>query len=193
VGVALLPAVPYVLLPVLNAGLAFLIAAIIGLPFLVQGPISVALVRQREPLLAFLERLGPGTRIEKSSQFTFYSYFIWVRTTHDGVEHRFGCGYWPFAFRKRPHVKMVWPTTRKGISLQNRNRFNQFSARFNTIEYTYLKNWHVKLFAYPTRDETWWFKLYLYYGAKAKQEHLWECFQVCLETKEKLTRENPAF
>jgi len=192
-GVALLVAVPYFLLPHLDPGLTFLLAAVVGLPFLVQGPVSVALLRQREVLIEFLDRLGPTTRIESSSPFTLYSYFLWVRATTDGVEHRFAYGYWPFAFRKRPHVKMVWPTTRKGISLQNRNRFNQFSARFNTMEYTYLKNWHVQLFAYPTIDETWWFKLYLYKGASAKPEHIKECFQICVETKEKLTRENPAF
>ena len=79
------------------------------------------------------------------------------------------------------------------VSLQNRNRFNQFSARYNTIEFTYLKTWHVQLFAYPTRDETWWFKLYLYKGKDAQPEHLIECFQICLDTKDKLTRENPAF
>lgn len=193
VGVGLLVAVPFLLLPYLDTGLTFLLAALVALPLLAQGFISVALLRQRETLLAFLDRLGPDTRIESSKALTLYSYFIWVRTKRDGVEHRFGYGYWPLRLRKPPHVKMVWPTTRKGISLQNRNRFNQFSAKYNTIEFTYLKSWHVSLFTYPTRDETWWFKLYLFGGAKAAPEHLMECFEICVDTKEKLTRENPAF
>lgn len=189
----MLVAVPALLLPYLDVGLTFLLAALVALPLLVQGPIALALVRQRDTLLKFLDRLGPETRIESSKAFTLYSYLVWVRTTRDGVEHRFAYGYWPFAFRKPRHVKMIWPTTRKGISLQNRNRFNQFSAKYNTIEFTYLKSWHVSLFAYPTRDETWWFKLYLLGGARAGPEHLMECFEICLDTKDKLTRENPAF
>jgi hypothetical protein len=193
VGVVLLVAIPYGLLPYLDTGLVFLIDAVVCLPFLVQGPVALAWLRQRQTVLAFLDRLGPDTRVEKASAFSLYAFFFWVRSTRDGVEHRFAYGYWPFRFRKPPHVKMVWPTSRKGISLQNRNRFNQFSAKFNTIEFTYLKNWHVALFAYPTRDESWWFKLYLFKGKAAKPEHLLECFQIGVETKEKLTRENPAF
>jgi hypothetical protein len=88
---------------------------------------------------------------------------------------------------------MIWPTTRKGISFQNQTRFNNFSKKFNTMEFSYVRNWTVRLFTYPVKGDFWWFDLYLFRGAKATAEHLWECYQIALETKDKLTRPNPAF
>lgn len=193
VGVLLLAALPRVLLPYLDPGLAFLIAALVAIPFLIQGPSALKMAKQMPPFLRFLERAGPDSQIVSSKPFTLYAYYLKVRITHDGKPHEFYYAYWPFRFRSPAHLAMVWPTTRKGISTQNRMRFNNFSKRFNTMEYTYVRDWHVRLFAYPVKDDFWWFDLYLFNGAKASDNHLWECLQIALETKDKLTRPNPAF
>jgi len=197
VGVVLLAFLPYLLvlytLAYLAPALIFLMSALIALPFLLQGFVALALRRHRPVLLKFLERLGPDTTIVSSKVFTLYSYYLKVQAKYEGQEHQFEYGYWALPGRKRRHILMVWPTTRKGISMQNRNRFNLFSAKFNTMEYTYLKNWHVRLVAYPVKGDYWWFDLYLFNGGDASENHLFECFTIALETKDKLTRPNPAF
>jgi hypothetical protein len=197
VGVLLLASLPLFLLtyarPQLGAPLIFLLSALIALPFLLQGPVALLLRRQRPALLKFLERLGPDTEITKSRAFTLQSYSLDIRAVWEGREHRFRYSYWALPGRTRPHVTMIWPTTRKGVSLQNRNRFNLFSRKFNTMEYTYLKNWHVRLFAYPVKDDLWSFRLTFFNAAKANENHLFECFKIALETKDKLERPNPAF
>jgi len=196
-GVLLLAALPYLLvtyaLAYLPPSVIFLFSAIIALPFLLQGFVALNLRRHRAVLLKFLERLGPDTAIVGSKAFTLYAYYLKVRTKYEGQEHEFYYGYWALPGRTRRHTLMVWPTTRKGISMQNRNRFNLFSAKFNTMEYTYLKSWHVRLVAYPVKGDYWWFDLYLFNGGKATDNHLFECFTIALETKDKLTRPNPAF
>jgi len=197
VGVVILAFLPYLLvvymLAYLPPAVIFLLSALVALPFLLQGPVALALGRQRAVLLKFLERLGKDTEIVSSQPFTLHSYYLKIRAKHEGVDHEFFYGYWALPGRSPPHVIMVWPTARKGISMQNRNRFNLFSRKFNTMEFTYLKNWHVRLFAYPVKDDFWWFDLSLYRGGAATENHLFECFQIAIETKDKLTRENPAF
>ena len=189
----MLVAVPWALLPYLDVGLTFLLAALFALPFLLQGPAALMAGKPRAAVLTFLNSLGAETEIAASKPFTLSSFMIKVRAPSEGKVHEFWIGYVPFHLRRRPHIKMVWPTERQGISLQNRHRFNLFSSRFNTIEYTYLKNWHLQLFAYPMKGDFWWFNLYLFGGVNATEHHLKECFQIGLETKDKLTRANPAF
>ncbi len=172
---------------------ATLVSILAALPLLVQAPFALALRGQKAALLKFLEGCGPETEILSSKAFTLLSFLIEVKTVEKGVEHRFRYGFAPIGLRGPPYVVMVWPTTRKGISYQNRVRFNNFSKKFNTMEYSYLRNWTVRLFAYPTKGDYWWFDVYLFRGAKAAAEHLAECYQIALETKEKLTRANPAF
>lgn len=193
VGVLLLAGLPRVLLLYLDPGIAFLISALAAIPFLLQGPAALMMKKQMPPLLKLLERLGPESEILSSKPFTLYSYFLKLRVIHQGTVHEFYYGYWPFRFRSPPHITMVWPTTRKGISFQNRLRFNNFSKKFNTMEYTYVRDWAIRLFAYPVKGDFWWFDLYLFKGAQATENHLWECFQIAIETKDKLTRQNPAF
>jgi hypothetical protein len=195
VGVVVLAFLPSVLIaqlgwaPLQSAVLSILAALVL----LVQLPFALTLRPQKAALFAFLERCGPETEILKSKAFCLDGYDIEVKVVVNGVEHRFRYGFSPVTFRGPPHVFMVWPTTRKGISYQNQVRFNNFSRKFNTMEFSYLRNWTVRLFAYPVRGDIWWFDLYLFRGAKASADHLWECFQIALETKEKLTRPNPAF
>lgn len=177
----------------LDVWLSGLIAVAVAVPLLVQGPFALALPLQKAALLKFLERCGPEAEILSSRPFTLLSFLFEVKTVEKGVEHRFSIGYAPFGLRAPAHLIMIWPTTRKGISFQNRVRFNNFSKKFNTMEFSYLRNWHVRLFAYAVKDDFWWFDLYLYGAMKATDDHLWECYQIGLETKDKLTRPNPAF
>jgi hypothetical protein len=172
---------------------ATILSIIVSLVLLVQFPFSLALRGQKAALLEFLARCGPETEILSSKAFCLDAYDIEVKTVANGAEHRFRYGFAPLGLRGPPYVYMIWPTTRKGISFQNQVRFNNFSKKFNTVEFSYLRNWTVRLFAYPTKGDLWWFDLYLFRGAKATAEHLWECYQIALETKDKLTRPNPAF
>ena len=172
---------------------AVVLALVLAAPLAVQGPFALALPMQRVELLKFLERCGPETEIVRVRPFSLRSYVIELKTTAAGAEHHFLYGYTPFAFRGRPHVFMTWPTLRKGISIQNKVRFNNFSKKFNTMEFSYLRSWSVRLYLYPVRDDYWWFDLYLFHGSKATNDHLFECYQIALETKDKLTRSNPAF
>ena len=180
-----------------NAGLkaidATLLCIVISLALLVQLPMALALRGQKAALLQFLERCGPETEILKSKLLCLDAYDIEVKTVAGGQEHRFRYGFAPLTLRGPAYVYMIWPTTRKGISFQNETRFNNFSKKFNTMEFSYLRNWSVRLFTYPTKGDLWWFDLYLFRGAKATSDHLWECYQIALETKDKLTRPNPAF
>jgi len=178
-----------------GGSIALSVAASVALavPLIVQGPFALALPIQKAALLKFLERCGPETEILKSKAVTLMSYDIEVKAVVGGAEHRFFVGFRPFGLRTSSHFLMVWPTTRKGISYQNQVRFNNFSRKFNTMEFTYLRNWHVRLFTYPMAQDTWWFDLYLFKGLKATADHMWECYQIALETKDKLTRPNPAF
>lgn len=176
-----------------SIALAVLACVAVAVPLLVQGPFSLALPMQKAALLKFLERCGPETEILGSKLVTLFSYRIEVKTVAGGMEHRFFIGYRPLGLRTPSHFLMVWPTTRKGISMQNRVRFNNFSAKFNTMEFTYLRNWTVRLFTYPMKGDTWWFDLSLFKGLGATAEHMWECYEIALETKDKLTRPNPAF
>ncbi len=173
--------------------LAVLASVALALPLLVQGPFALALPMQKAALLKFLERCGPETEILKSKLFTLMSYEVEVKTVASGQEHRFFIGYRPFGLRTPSQLRMVWPTTRKGISYQNQIRFNNFSRKFNTMEFNYLRNWTVRLFTYPMAEDTWWFDLYLFKGLRATCDHMWECYEIGLETKDKLTRANPAF
>lgn len=177
----------------LDLPVSVFLTALLALPLLLQGPFSLALPRQKAELLQFLARCGPETEILSSKPFTLLSYLLEIKTVDKGIEHRFKYGYAPFRLRAAPHIMMTWPTTRKGISYQNQIRFNNFSKKFNTMEFSYLRNWAVRLYAYPVKDDFWWFDLYLFRGKKATQNHLWECYQIALETKDKLTRPNPAF
>ena len=172
---------------------AAIVSILLSLPLLLQLPFALTLRRQKPALLKFLERCGPETEIVRSKAFCLDGYDIEVKTVVDGKEHRFRYGFAPIGLRGPPYVYMVWPTTRRGISFQNQTRFNNFSKKFNTMEFSYVRNWTVRLFTYPTRGDVWWFDLYLFRGAKATAEHLWECYQIALETKDKLTRPNPAF
>lgn len=172
---------------------ATILSIVLALALLVQFPFALALRSQKAALLAFLERCGPETEILSSKAFCLDAYDIEVKTVAGGQEHHFRYGFAPLGLRGPPYVYMIWPTTRKGISFQNATRFNNFSKKFNTMEFSYVRNWTVRLFAYPTKGDLWWFDLYLFRGAKATADHLWECYQIALETKEKLTRPNPAF
>ena len=176
-----------------SISLAVLASVALSVPLLVQGPFALALPAQKAALLKFLERCGPETEVLRSKLLTLMSYDIEVKTVAGGVEHRFFIGFRPFGLRTPSQFLMVWPTTRKGISYQNQIRFNNFSRKFNTMEFTYLRNWSVRLFTYPMAKDTWWFDLYLFKGLRATADHMWECYEIALETKDKLTRPNPAF
>lgn len=176
-----------------SISLAVLPSVALAVPLLVQGPFALALPMQKADLLRFLGRCGPETEILRSKLLTLLSYDIEVKTVAGGVEHRFFIGFRPFGLRTPSQFLMVWPTTRKGISYQNQIRFNNFSRKFNTMEFTYLRNWSVRLFTYPMAKDTWWFDLYLFKGLRATSDHMWECYEIALETKDKLTRPNPAF
>ncbi len=195
VGILLLLFVPRLLVLDAEWGLepAVVLSIVLALPLLLQGPFALALPMQKAEMLKFLERCGPETEIVRVKPFSLRSYVIEVKTVAAGAEHHFLYGYTPFALRGKAHVFMTWPTTRKGISFQNKVRFNNFSRKFNTMEFSYLRNWNVRLFLYPVREDYWWFDLYLFRGSKASNDHLFECYQIALETKEKLTRPNPAF
>ena len=195
VGVVIMAFLPSLLIA--QAGMqplpAVILSILVALVLLVQLPFALTLPGQKAALLTFLERCGPETEILKSKAFCLDGYDLQIKTVANGTEHRFRYGFAPLGLRGPPYVYMVWPTTRKGISYQNQVRFNNFSKKFNTMEFSYVRNWTVRLFTYPTRGDLWWFDLYLFRGAKATAEHLWECYQIALETKDKLTRPNPAF
>lgn len=186
-----------VLLLVLNAYLAplytILLGAVIAFPLLLQGPVSLPSARQYKTLLEFLERCGPDSQIASAAPLTFYSYFLKIKARYKDQWFEFGYGYWAIPLPRRPpNIRMVFPTKRQGISYQNLVRFNNFSKKYNTTEYTFLKGWHVRLFLYPKKPY-WWFDLMIYRGETASERHLYEAFTIAAETKINLEGPNPPF